>query len=181
MEEQNTNYTQPGQPAQPVSPAEKPKKTIPLFSGIAIIVVVAVVIFGGVFAYQYFFVKPQAVVQPQNHNFATAGWKTYRGIYTYPNGSSANFVIDYPSSWVYQKFICNKSGVAFCPATFSNQKDCGPKYTSCSLETGDVAPIVLDLTTFMLDISHLTWNLLLFNNKYNSIYNQMLSTFKFTK
>ena len=48
MQEQNTNYT------PPVYSTGKPRKTIPPFIGIAIIVVVAVLLFGGIFAYQYF-------------------------------------------------------------------------------------------------------------------------------
>jgi hypothetical protein len=52
--EQNTNYIPPVQPASPVG---KPRKTIPPFVGIVIIVVVAVLLFGGVFAWQYFSTK----------------------------------------------------------------------------------------------------------------------------
>ncbi len=44
--------------------------------GIIIIIVVAVVIFGGVFAYQYFATKTQSVASTQQSN-QTAGWKIY--------------------------------------------------------------------------------------------------------
>lgn len=66
MEEGNTNYTPSNIP--PVYPAEnpkieKPRKTIPPFIGIAIVVLVALILFGGVFAYQYFSAKSQPVVK----------------------------------------------------------------------------------------------------------------------
>jgi hypothetical protein len=51
------------------------QKGISTLTGIIIIVVVAVVLFGGVFAYQYFATKSKPkVVQTQTQ---TAGWKTY--------------------------------------------------------------------------------------------------------
>jgi hypothetical protein len=61
---------------QPEAKLELPagKRHIPTSVGIAIIVLVAVFLFGGVFAYQYFFVKPQVVVQPVDQ---LVGWKTY--------------------------------------------------------------------------------------------------------
>lgn len=90
MQEQNTNYI------PPVYPADKPKKVIPTFIGIAIIIVVAVVLFGGVFAWQYFYKMPDAV-SPQQIQDKTAGpalsevegWKTY-------TNSQYGFNIKYP-------------------------------------------------------------------------------------
>ncbi|MCX6720914.1 MAG: hypothetical protein NTW11_03875 [Candidatus Staskawiczbacteria bacterium] len=103
MQEQNTNYTPPVYPAD--KPATiKPKKAIPTFVGIAIIVLVALVLFGGVFAWQYFLISQkdnqsqnpvacteEAKICPDgsavgrtgpNCEFAqcpdlTAGWQTY--------------------------------------------------------------------------------------------------------
>jgi len=54
------------------------QKGVSTLVGIIIIVVVAVVLFGGVFAYQYFTAQTQPVVQNQQvQNNQTAGWKTY--------------------------------------------------------------------------------------------------------
>jgi hypothetical protein len=52
------------QEVQPVQPVKK--QGISTLVGIIIIVAVALILFGGVFAYQYFFVKPQPIVQTQN-------------------------------------------------------------------------------------------------------------------
>lgn len=59
-------------------PQQSPKKQIPSWIGFVIIVVVIVLLFGGVFAYQYFFVKPQSqtVVWPVQSLQATEDWKT---------------------------------------------------------------------------------------------------------
>jgi hypothetical protein len=72
------NMSSPVQPTPPIMPLmPKQKKQIPTWVGILIIIIFAVVIFGGVFAYQYFFVKlPTVVESPQTQN-QTAGWKTY--------------------------------------------------------------------------------------------------------
>jgi len=82
---------------QEENPINQPavKKTIPLFVGIAIIITVAVILFGGVFVFQYFLNKSQPkVIQPQNQTAGPAlneveGWKTYR---------NSQFEIKYPSS-----------------------------------------------------------------------------------
>jgi hypothetical protein len=60
------------------------QKKISTLVGIIIIIVVAVVIFGGVFAYQYFSTKFQLTVPP------TAGWDTY-------TDSVANITFRYPA------------------------------------------------------------------------------------
>ena len=70
-----------------------PKRAIPTFIGIAIIVAVAAVLFGGVFAYQYFFVKPQPVVEsPQTSTDQTAGWRSF-------SSEIGGYNIKYPSNW----------------------------------------------------------------------------------
>jgi len=60
---------------QPIIP--KQKKQIPSWVGFVIIIGFAVVIFGGVFAYQYFIAKNQPVIQPPQLLNQTANWKTY--------------------------------------------------------------------------------------------------------
>jgi len=91
MQEENTNYT------PPVYPADKPiieesKKTIPTFVGITTIVIVAVILFGGVFAWQYFATKTQNKTAglPVQRQQATEGWKTY-------TNNTYNYQISYGS------------------------------------------------------------------------------------
>lgn len=84
--EENINYNQPIQPASPVG---KPRKTIPTFVGIAIIVAIAAICFGGVFAWQYFAVKPQPIIQPADQ---FAGWKTYTNT---QYGFSLSYPVDF--------------------------------------------------------------------------------------
>ena len=74
------------------------QKKISTLVGIIIIIVVAVVIFGGVFAYQYFSTKFQLTVPPQQTPASittttpvqTAGWDTY-------TDSVANITFRYPA------------------------------------------------------------------------------------
>lgn len=74
------------------------QKKISTSVGIIIIIVVAVVIFGGVFAYQYFSTKSQLTVPPQKTPIPTtttapvqtAGWDTY-------TDSVANITFQYPA------------------------------------------------------------------------------------
>lgn len=74
------------------------QKKISTLVGIIIIIVVAVVIFGGVFAYQYFSTKFQLTVPPQQTPASittttpvqTAGWDTY-------TDSVANITFQYPA------------------------------------------------------------------------------------
>ncbi|MCX6720913.1 MAG: hypothetical protein NTW11_03870 [Candidatus Staskawiczbacteria bacterium] len=62
---------------QPDAKLELPagKRHIPTFVGIAIIVLVALVLFGGVFAYQYFATKNNSIAGPALSE--VEGWKTY--------------------------------------------------------------------------------------------------------
>ena len=59
---------------QEVQPINQPvkKSGISTLAGIIIIVAAAVILFGGVFAYQYFFVKPQPTTQIQNQTDQTS-------------------------------------------------------------------------------------------------------------
>ena len=66
MQEENTNYT------PPVYPTGKSKKAIPTFIGIAIIVIVAILLFGGVFAWQYFVIQNNPT-QNNQLKFQTSG------------------------------------------------------------------------------------------------------------
>jgi len=82
----------------------KRKKTIPTFIGIAIIVVFALILFGGVFAYQYFFVPEAPVVAPPlQTQDQTAGWKTYIN-------SQYSFEFKYPTDL---KVLNDNSGGAY--------------------------------------------------------------------
>jgi len=86
--------------SQPDTKLELPagKKHIPTFIGITILILVALVLFGGVFVFQYFLNKSQSkIIQPQNQTAGPAlneveGWKTYKSnIYDYE--------IKYPSAY----------------------------------------------------------------------------------
>jgi len=72
----------------------KKQKRISTLVGIIIIIVIAVILFGGIFAYQYFATKtnnPPQVQNIQNNTNQTAGWKIYTNNeygfeMKYPNG-----------------------------------------------------------------------------------------------
>ncbi|MCX6718581.1 MAG: PsbP-related protein [Candidatus Staskawiczbacteria bacterium] len=76
------------------------QKGISTLTGIIIIIVVAVVLFGGVFAYQYFTAKSQqnskffgsSQKTNQTQTQTTAGWKTY-------TNSQYGYEIKYPEDW----------------------------------------------------------------------------------
>ncbi len=90
---QNSNMLQPGQPATSTPPpVPKPKREVPTGFGFLIIFAVAVLSFGGVFAYQYFYIRGQEakMVVAETPKSETAGWKTYK---------NENFEIKYPSNW----------------------------------------------------------------------------------
>jgi len=97
------------QEIQPVNQQVK-KSGISTLIGIIIIVAVSVILFGGVFAYQYFFVKPQPAVQTQNQTNQTAGWKIY-------TNNKYGFEIKYPD------FIEVKEG--FCASMCASDDEVG--------------------------------------------------------
>jgi hypothetical protein len=111
------------------------QKGISTLVGIIIIVVAAAVIFGGVFAWQYFAAKSQPkVVQTQTQ---TAGWKTYGDNYGFQMQYPDDKEINAPKS---QIITCNGS----CPDTqlvdnvqakFKNETINGVNY--CVYEGGD--------------------------------------------
>lgn len=85
------NNNQPVQPTPPIMPGQKNK--IPSWLGFVAIVIGIVILFGGVFAYQYFSVEPApVVVQTPQVQSPTAGWKTY-------TNSQYGFEIKYPQDW----------------------------------------------------------------------------------
>jgi len=139
MQEQNTNYN------PPVYPTGKPKKTIPTFIGVAIIVVVAVLLFGGIFAWQYYFVKPiPQVFQPVGQVNSTAGWETY-------TNAQYGFEFKYPSKVALEnteKGFSLTHSVPFYHADPCNLKDGGyiNKITDFevvgTVENGDVNEVL---------------------------------------
>jgi len=80
---QNSQNVQPQQP--------EPKKHISTWLGLAIIIAVVIIAFGGVFAYQYFSQpdasQPEEIIQDDENQ--TAGWKTYIN-------DNLGFSFDYP-------------------------------------------------------------------------------------
>lgn len=72
------------------------KQGISTVAGIIIIVAVALILFGGVFAYQFLFVKPQTDGLPSQSQQATAGWKTY-------HNDGCGFEFMYPDDFVILK------------------------------------------------------------------------------
>jgi len=71
----------------------KKQKGISTLVGVIIIIVVAIIAFGGVFAYQYFSVEPKTVAKTDQ----TAGWKTYKN-------DDWGISFQYPSNWQVQEF-----------------------------------------------------------------------------
>ena len=139
--------------------------------GLSIIALAVIILFGGVFAYQYFATKisQPKIVQPTPQNNLTAGWKTY-------SDSNQGVSFKYPSSWIYQKFSFNLDGVAFCP----DSSNCGVQIEGTNEKS---APIIFyfyegDPTLLTPDIIKSHFRLI--DNKYKDIFDQMVSTFKFT-
>lgn len=82
------NFTQPEIPKQ--------KRRVPTWLGFVIIIGFAIIVFGGIFAYQQFFIpkmKNETAGLPVQSQQATAGWKTYT--------SDFGFKFSYPSSIKY--------------------------------------------------------------------------------
>jgi len=96
--EQNTPQENINSPLQPIMPKTfdklraGQKKQIPTWVGFLIIVLFTVIVFGGVFVWQYFFVKLPAVVEVTKVQSKTAGWKTY-------TNSQYGFEFKYPESF----------------------------------------------------------------------------------
>jgi|SRR3989344_5188897 len=109
------------------------QKGISTLIGIIIIVAVAVVLFGGVFAYQYYTAKSEAQnpksetnlnVQNPNVQNETAGWKTYKN-------EQAGIQFNYPKNWqiIYDRFDYQ---TAACQASNGGQ-GCGTKEAQIGL------------------------------------------------
>ena len=92
----------------------------------------------------------------------TANWQVYKN-------DEYSFEINYPSDWTYQKFNCNLDGVAFCPLDGNKPSDCGQ---TCSADSPS-SPIYLYLTKKISPQSLVLWD-----NKYEEVYTNMLFTFK---
>jgi hypothetical protein len=161
-------------------------KKVSTLVGIIIIVLSAVVLFGGVFIYQYFYAKPATSVTTQKQEILnkpfplageptnqTAGWETYKN-------SQYGFEIKYPGNWKYQNVSCNLDFVVFCPVGTKGKgmggivpgADCG---VTCGLDTTTSTPIFIYLGSKM-SVSSLQY----YDSQYKPIYDQMLPTFKFT-
>lgn len=95
------------------------------------------------------------------------GWKTY-------TNSELGVLFDYPSTWTYQEFSCNAEGVAFCPIK-AGVSGCGQ---TCSMDS-PASPIYFS-TDMWRNSKDKQKSFLPPDEKYRDIYNQMLSTFKFT-
>ena len=100
--------------------SQRRQKGISTIMGIIIIVAVAVILFGGVFAYQYFVTKSQT---PNIETTGPAlsevkGWKTY-------TNTQYGFSIQYPTDWQVSEKVPGvvppKNGAYF--SIFSNKRD----------------------------------------------------------
>jgi hypothetical protein len=167
-------------------------KKVSTLVGIIIIIAVAVILFGGVFAYQYilksqqnsnFFASSQKTNQTQ-----TVGWKTYKN----------NVVeIKYPNNWkIGQNYIIvGDSNLVFCPENLSDNSE-----TVCKMiaEGTNNAPSYVKGLIFLYvydsveNINNPSYKYLgakdgkyyyLWDNfdSNKDVFNKMVSTFKFTK
>jgi hypothetical protein len=191
----------------------KKQKEISTSIGIIIIALATVILFGGVFAYQYLAVKEsQRVVKPDNQTtgfpmkiIETSDWQTY-------TNTKYGYEIKYPTGWItdvnlasYNNF--GEGDVAFCPPELQDpsavngltgvKPGCNVRKTNGG-SINPEAPIVLFqylVQSYLVkssDCSSQTGNLrvdqtgkycyklVLADQKYSDVYNQMLSTFKFT-
>lgn len=103
-----------------------------------------------------------------NINNQTAGWKTY-------TNAKFGFEIKYPSSWFYNEFTWNENinGIAFCPSDAYSKNNCA----DVPMMNTPEAPIFINTVNKPITLS----SLILVEEKYRETYNEMLSTFKFTK
>lgn len=85
-QDQQNSFNQPVQ--------QNPKKQTSTLVGIIIIIVATVIIFGGVFCYQYFLISIQPVVQTDQ----TAVWKTYEW-----TKNLDKIFFEYPFNWIVEK------------------------------------------------------------------------------
>jgi hypothetical protein len=181
------------------------QKGILTLAGIAIIVVAAVVLFGGVFAWQYF-TKPQI-----NLNTQTANWETY-------TNNEYGFEFNYPGSKI-EDLLATDDPSVLLRFGFSNylfditKKDSvqqvdydavhAPYQTTTKVKEGNIFISGLNWDTLEVDYSpkvngtidsdarvsfnkdEIRYGFSCYNcntdkNK-NAIFNQIISTFKFTK
>lgn len=172
------------------------QKGISSLVGIIIVIAVAIIAFGGVFAYQYFSTKAQPVVQTQQNPTAglpakasaTEGWKTY-------TNNDYNFQIEYPNNWFAEKnsedFAPGYNGpdLVFCPPnlTYHSSGSTGCMNQPSGYQSGMIYLFTYDTNTKPNNINYqyLGFNsgkyYYLFNdNGSKDIFTQILSTFKFT-
>lgn len=97
----------------------------------------------------------------------TSDWKTYAD-------ANMGVSVKYPSSWTYQEFSCNLAGVAFCPLAGNSLLNC--KQT-CGMDS-PASPIYLYNNGNKTAKTNL--ELKSTDYEYKKIYDQMLSTLKFT-
>lgn len=113
------------------------KKQIPTWLGILIIVLVSILLFGGVFAWQYYAKisnsqfqisnenqnaqpaqSPSGNASGENPNSETAGWKTY-------TNTQYGYEIKYPSDWIFNDDPSYSPIVHFCGPEYKTIRDCG--------------------------------------------------------
>ncbi len=178
------------------------QKQISTLIGVIIIVVVAVILFGGVFAYEQHANSKSLVTT----NVKTSNWKTY-------TNTQYGYEIKYPTNWIADSDLLaytndGAGSVAFCPPELQTNKTNGltNKIGAClvgSTNGGSIdpqAPIVLRQCVLHSSMpleacgspgagtpnmgtdknGQYGYTLFLFNPKYREMYNEILSTFKFT-
>ena len=149
------------------------QKQISTLVGIIIIIIAIVILFGGVFAWQYFATKNSAQIQGQ-----TADWKTY-------TNSEYGFELKYPSDWI-----------EMIPKSWSTEANlsivfCGDSKNYCDSGLNEIDFIIFktkidppDDAYYYLGSSADKKNfyyLYIDKTGNKDIFSQMISTFKFTK
>jgi hypothetical protein len=175
------------------------QKGISTLVGITIIVVIAAILFGGVFVYQYFATKSQtSATNVQNSNVQTAGWKTY-------TNTQYGFEFQYPVNTTIH--VLDNGGIALDPVGSGNMVIEAPKvfretpngriktfnefignygqgYTKTVLTVGGIESVgvsssqIGDIVYVPLAANQI---LEIGGNFKDSTFNKIISTFKFTK
>ena len=159
------------------------QKGISTLAGIIIIVIVAAVLFGGVFVYQYFLIKSQNTItniqsSPKSQNIGIDDWKTY-------TNQEVGFSIQYPTDW-HVDIPMTPGGVAFSAYFFCSDATQGCTGNESEVDIFSYIEQPKNIGSGVHYLGFSSFSKLYFYssdspNTDTKKYNNMISTFKFTK